>query len=87
MSTSEIRYFHFYQMVFSIGILISLRSKWRLTVSLRRFAPSDTVRLHTYPVPDETTFPIGEGLTLLTPKTKNQFPLSPSRIATEVLGT
>ena len=28
-------------------IHISLRSKWRLTASLRRFAPSDAVRLHT----------------------------------------
>ena len=57
-------------MLFNIGIIISLRSKWRLTVSLRRFAPSDTVRLHTYPVPVGTTFPRGEGITLLTPNPK-----------------
>ena len=50
-------------MVLNTRILISLRSKWRLTISLRRFAPSDTVRLHTYPVPDGTTFPSGEGIT------------------------
>ena len=31
----------------SIELPISLCSKWRLTASLRRYAPNDAVRLHT----------------------------------------
>ena len=59
--SSQMAFNHFSNNSLYTGSISSLCSQWRLTVSLRHFVPSDTVRLHTQSVAYGATFPNGEG--------------------------